>query len=245
MALVPTIPDALYIGATAVDRVYQGPEQIWGPEASLGDLILSHSPLAYWPMDDAQGTVLRDVSGNGYDLTLGAGSVVAGAAVGDYAGTRLDNALMSNNSFPWPAEFTILGFLHTWSGSDSERAIVGGWDSFLYFNREDYAFIINDVHNPNSALWTDRPSNDGTPWLFATTATTDDAVRFGSQGSLAGSVPLVGQAIAPTTAPVHLGARRSSAGARLSFTGAHFSIIPRPLTPLEVSAIYDAFTTGE
>ncbi len=32
MALVPTIPDALYIGATAVDRVYQGPEQIW-PEA--------------------------------------------------------------------------------------------------------------------------------------------------------------------------------------------------------------------
>ena len=41
MAFVPKIPDALYIGATAVDRVYQGPEQIW-PEPPPPPTYLGH-----------------------------------------------------------------------------------------------------------------------------------------------------------------------------------------------------------
>ena len=51
-----TIPDALNIGATAVDRVYQGPEQIWPTGADpLYDLIQSFDPLHHWTFEEESG----------------------------------------------------------------------------------------------------------------------------------------------------------------------------------------------
>jgi hypothetical protein len=51
MTLVPTEPDALYIGTTSVDKVYQGNEQIW-PEPIFGWWSgLIGPPTPYTPIE--------------------------------------------------------------------------------------------------------------------------------------------------------------------------------------------------
>lgn len=44
---------------------------------TLAEVILARSPRAYWPLADASGTVMTDVSGNGRHGTYGAGVVLA------------------------------------------------------------------------------------------------------------------------------------------------------------------------
>ena len=59
MAFVPTIPDALYIGSTAVDRIYQGPERIWGEAApTLASMIMDYNPMQFYLLDEASGDLM-------------------------------------------------------------------------------------------------------------------------------------------------------------------------------------------
>ena len=78
------------LGSTTVDRVYLGVQQVWPaiPQVqSYSTLVMSHSPLLYWRLNDASGTTAMDSSGNGRDGAyvnspeLGAQPLVAGEDV--------------------------------------------------------------------------------------------------------------------------------------------------------------------
>ncbi len=99
MALVPTIPDALTIGATAVDRVYQGPEQIW-PEIELGAPDSYASLAGWWDGYGVAG------SGNGttpteWPATFGTALPILGiGGVVDLAPTGIGTPAMRLDSIP-------------------------------------------------------------------------------------------------------------------------------------------------
>ena len=242
MALVPTIPDALYIGATAVDRVYQGPEQIW-PEAPTGlsGLILSHNPLHYWMMDEASGSAADSGSEN---LTLPAvGTLSYQQTIGNQVGILVDTAdyFQVQWNLPTPP-FTTLFFNEPVTDRNAQFiADVHG---------NIYAYMIRGVgtFGGNNSIYLSTSNNGGVyvgvndrtvPGLFVArhTTATDTTISYYNVNNPAGVHNTgITQAV-PALTGKSLRINAIAGGSVVS----NVALIPSVLTDNEVAAIWAAF----
>lgn len=78
--------DAILLGGSAVDKIYQGSQQSWPdpatppPAGSYVDEIMLDTPLGYWPLQEVAGTVAADSSGYARDASFVNGVVLADAS---------------------------------------------------------------------------------------------------------------------------------------------------------------------
>lgn len=246
-------------------KVHLGGEQVWPVVApGLRDLILSHSPVHYWPLDDAAFPMI-DLGSGGIDITVGMsrGSFSFQEPVGGtVVGVR--PAITSNNDVAIPgvlpseiSDATIVAFGFDWGSST-----------------DDYATPL--AHWPNDdaqkILFGGNPRLTGNPWRAALRPYTATIGGWdsGTDGTpVAGSVWSYALTIQPTNeatlyhnavgASIALPDNRwrdpavpnaftlFSRGDRTSTRGAwnrpicHVAIMDKALPPSDISDLHQAF----
>ena len=92
--------DAIYLGATAVDKVYFGTNEVW-PAADYAAEVLADSPVGYWRLEETSGSTVADEIGTNDGTVYGAnlnvdgqvGSAASFDGIDDYISIPYDAAL--------------------------------------------------------------------------------------------------------------------------------------------------------
>lgn len=249
---------AIYVGTTAVERIYQGVELVWEPPVpTLEEAILALGPVGYWPLDEAAGSTATDQSGNGRNGTYTGTYTLQGQdglatfnggyvnipdndafTINTAEGGRTVFALCKPTSLPTGRKFVVT------KGAASNYE----WELDLY----DTQKVSSIIMDPAGAvlMYEEKPGVVTTAWqgiAFASPAVVKNA-RFSlyrnSGTALASTqVPQTGSpaAYANGTGPVRI-AHRGDLAADQNFVGAigHVAIFPGRLTDSQVGTIMTA-----
>ncbi|MGC9238014.1 MAG: hypothetical protein ACP5GF_14190, partial [Thiomonas sp.] len=100
--------------------------------ATYADIVLSDSPVAYWPLNETSGTTAHDLSGNGLN-----GTIESGVTIGESQGIpRAPGSFLFNGSSGYidvPASSLLCplseGTVEAWVNWQGSPSVVGDWIS--------------------------------------------------------------------------------------------------------------------
>jgi hypothetical protein len=230
------------------------------PEQPIVPAILADSPVAYWPLDEQSGTVLRDVSGNGHDLIADDGltshSATAEFGTQTVRGIEFDGTRWARNVDPTiqpSAPFTLLAIfkaetaggtlIHTGrgvggSGVDTARGMLAhGTDTITAHLADEANLATVDVSSTDVTVPNEEPIMVHGSW----DGSSQNVLTLnGGEGYTQGFISIDGPRV---ISGVYVGHGNGYTAER-GHDGflAHVAIFATELTSLQIAAHYEAAT---
>ena len=210
--------DAVYLGASAVDKVYLGANEVW-PGGYAAE-VLADSPLSYWRLEETSGSTVADEQGARTGTVYGANLNVAGQIGSAASFDGVDDYIDVGDAPESMGAVTVEAIIKVALGAEGQIICADrenprelrGFQFRVFAGKLDLIKIASGIVTATSAT-----SVDDDAWHHVAGTYDGTNLRVYVDGSLDGTAAGTG-AITGTSSPLRVG-NSARAGGELFISG--------------------------